>query len=332
MKNYIIIILVIALAFITACEKVLEMDIEATAPMIVVNSSINPDSTIKVSVSRSMHILDNHPIIRLSNANVEVYEGDNLLGTLQHWKEGVFTGNFYPQVGKLYTIKVSNDDLPDAEASCRVPYAPITLGIDTLTTYDEYNYPTMRYTFRFKDKENERNYYHLFAMRRYNYLEYNPDYFRIDTLYQTQDTVIVDTTWGVEIPVERFEPMWINSEDIIISQNMGYENGLIFSDELIDGQTYSLRLNSDAYFPGEDTITVYFYFKEITEELYKYYFSYEEHLYAKDDPFSEPVMVYTNVEGGIGIVGAFSQKVDSLKIYAPDYWGGGGWWGPVIYY
>jgi len=331
MKKMRVLLIIIVLALFIGCEKILEMDIEATAPMIVVNAAINPDSVITVSVTRSMHILDNSPVIRLTNANLEVYEEDNLLGSLQHWREGVFKGSFYPQTGKKYTIKVSSQDLPDAEASCVVPYPPISLGIDTLSIYDEYNNRTMQYTYRFKDKANERNYYHLFAMRRYKYYEYDPDSFSIDTIYQNQDTVIVDTTWGNEIPKMRFEPLWINSDDIIVSQNLWSDNGVIFTDELFDGQNYNLRLNSDSYFPGEDTITVYFYFKEITEELYKYYNSHEEHIYAKDDPFSEPVIVYSNVEGGVGIVGAFSQKVDSLRFYAPDYWGGSSWGEPIYY-
>jgi hypothetical protein len=75
---------------------------------------------------------------------------------------------------------------------------------------------------------------------------------------------------------------------------------------------------------------MYFYLKEITEDLYRYYYSYEEHLYAKDDPFSEPVTVFSNVNNGLGIVGAFAQDVDSIKLSPNDY--RPNWWGGEVYY
>jgi hypothetical protein len=306
------------------------MDIEATAPLIVINASISPDTLIQVTVSRSMHILDNSPIIKLTNATVEVYEDDVLMGTLPHWKNGIFKGNLYAQIGKTYTIKVTNEGLPDAEAHCTVPAAPEIVDIDTATTYDEYNNAEMRFSLSFRDKAGEKNYYHVFAMQRYSYMEYDPYSFTVDTLYQTADTVIVDTTWGIETPVERFEPLWLQSEDIVVSQQLGNNYGVILSDELIEGQDCTLRFSSYMYFPGEDSVTMYFYLKEITEDLYRYYYSYEEHLYAKDDPFSEPVTVFSNVNNGLGIVGAFAQDVDSIKLSPNDY--RPNWWGGEVYY
>ena len=56
------------------CEKTIEIDLEDAKIRIVVNSEINPDSTIKVNVTRSRHILDNAEIVPLTDADVKIFE------------------------------------------------------------------------------------------------------------------------------------------------------------------------------------------------------------------------------------------------------------------
>lgn len=48
--------------------------------------------------------------------------------------------------------------------------------------------------------------------------------------------------------------------------------------------------------------------ENISKELYLYYSSREQHGLAIDNPFAEPVPVFSNVDGGLGIFGSESAS------------------------
>ena len=59
----------------------------------------------------------------------------------------------------------------------------------------------------------------------------------------------------------------------------------------------------------------------IPKELYNYYRSLSNFYDATGDPFAEPVIVYTNIVDGIGILGSTSKYVDSLVVYGNYQYG-----------
>jgi Domain of unknown function (DUF4249) len=51
----------------------------------------------------------------------------------------------------------------------------------------------------------------------------------------------------------------------------------------------------------------------ITEDYFKYLRSYNSYLSASDNPFAEPVNVFTNVKNGLGIFALSTTAVDTLR-------------------
>lgn len=79
--KYILLFSILAsLIFSIACEKTIDIDIEDSKPKIVLNAEINPDSTIKVHISRSRHILDIANLSTLNDAEVKLFEDETFIG------------------------------------------------------------------------------------------------------------------------------------------------------------------------------------------------------------------------------------------------------------
>ncbi len=301
-----------------ACEKTINIDLEDAKIKIVVNGLITPDSTITVNVTRSRHILDNANISSLTNATVNLYENNVLIGNMNHIGNGNYKIEYYPKFGKEYKVKVEHPDYDDVFGVTKVlPNIPIT-KIDTSTVLDEYGDKVIAFNINFTDPTNEENYYLFNISNTYTYEEWDENIITYDTLYVGPDTTIVDINYGGNITKKRTENLWFNSDDIIIEEYM-WSNGVIFSDEIINGSNYTLtgEFNKWALYSSENTITFELY--ALSPETFKYYKSVNQHYNTSEDPFAEPVIVYTNIENGIGIFGGSSVYKDSIIVVGEEW-------------
>ena len=63
---------------------------------------------------------------------------------------------------------------------------------------------------------------------------------------------------------------------------------------------------------GKGMITVYL--NSLSKEFYKYALSFSEQIETGDNPFTEPVKVYSNIENGLGVFAGYSYSKDSLVV------------------
>jgi hypothetical protein len=284
--------LVLMIVF-TSCEKTIDINVESKATKLVVNSliSISPDSVVAVNVSKSLSILDNDNIVYINDATVNLYENGVFLQTLSFDNNG----NYYayqvtPDFGKNYSLKVSAPGYKDAYAENNIPMPIQIISVDTMTVSGEWN-DMLQCKIKFYDNPDERNYY-FFNVRSLNE-KYDPD----STINYSLSNIYFDST------------------DPIVEETLKNNFGILFSDEMINGQTYSLSVLLNKYdFTGNDTIMVYFNLNSITYDFYLYAKSYANHVSAQGDPFAEPVQVYNNITGGYGVFAGFSSSVDSVAI------------------
>ncbi len=316
--KYILLILIASIFLIgilglSSCEKIIEIDLGESKTRLVVNSVLKSDSIISVHLSASRHILDNAGISFISGASVRLYEDNVFIGNMNHTKNGRYEANYVPVQGKEYSIKVSFSDYDDIFANTTVPDAVSIISVDTLTGIGEWGNEVYYFTIRFADPIGE-NYYMLQMRQRYLSEIWNPDIVVYDTLYVSEDTIIVHTTYGA-YELEEFEnSVWFYSDDIIIEEQW---NSAIFSDALIEGKPYSLRVSVDKWnFYGESN-TVFFDLISLDRNAYLYYLSFARHMWNQGDPFAEPVVVYTNIENGIGVFGSSSAHTKSINV--PGY-------------
>ena len=95
---------------------------------------------------------------------------------------------------------------------------------------------------------------------------------------------------------------------------LGQEKGFLISDQTFDGQRKripfkaSLIINS-----GFERISrFYVLLRSVSSDYYYYHSTITRQLSARESPFAEPVIIYNNVENGLGNFAAYSTATDSV--------------------
>ncbi len=98
----------------------------------------------------------------------------------------------------------------------------------------------------------------------------------------------------------------INGDSSRISLSDFYSN-LYLSDEGKNGTTMTATIEAYQYnpeFQGNGYVGYELLVTKVDEQYYKYFKSLQN--YGGDDPFSEPSLIYSNVNNGLGIVASFA--------------------------
>jgi hypothetical protein len=94
----------------------------------------------------------------------------------------------------------------------------------------------------------------------------------------------------------------------------------VFSDDLFNGKQYALKFsvpyNKEVYLPGKIPLStkkeLYIDLQGISREYYLYL---QTRSNAKNSNFfAEPVQVYTNITGGIGILGSYTTNLIKINL------------------
>ena len=313
-----------------ACESVLFIELEEAEKLIVVNGVITNESTVAVQVSRSRHILDNAPVVPLEDATVRLYHGGGLVEDLTYSENGYYmTGYFTPAIGETYTIEVENAGYPAVTASSEIPEPVMIQRLDTATVTivydDEYDYgyseEFLQFDLTLNDPPGVENFYLLFAEADRSWTEYRDTTVRVvDSLYYggQWNYFLKDSTYTI-YEIHRYTDWpYINTEDIIVEAMTSH--GVLFSDQLIEGKTYSIRGEFYAYqLEASDSAVVDIKLQSISESYYKYLKSRQNHYDTKENYLAVPVIVYSNVEEGAGFFGGYSADVYTITTFIHEF-------------
>lgn len=286
-KINIFFVLTMMASLFTACEQdAKDVNLPYVEPKIVVQSFISPISAeIAIYVSKSSPIFGavNSPDPTLTDATVVMSDGTTTATAIFNSLKGYYiidTAILKIVTGKTYNLKVTAADGRKVTSVCTVPFAPDTSGLEF--TYDTLYTKTgneSRYdaeaTLSWNDPVGQNNYYHS----------------------------------EVELGLEyTFSPGTIKWEKMYGSSYLDY-----FADKGKDGKkivngilVYSLSESNS----GGVGSTKNYEFGGIRYFLYStdinYHKYHETVSRSTNDPFSEPVIIYTNIEGGLGCFGAFN--------------------------
>lgn len=324
-RNTIYLIMGSVLAYTSAgCEKNIDIDIDEIETMIVLNGVLAEGESVQLYLSRTRHILDNMQITAIKDATVEIVDADGLSDTLVYGEDQLYrAGSMTIAPGKTYTVKASAPGYERITATSRIPEPVSIVRLDTTSSVDEWGEQMFDFTVVFDDPPTETNYYMLSVSSHYeiSYIEYD---YTLDTLYvdTEKDTVVMGYRRdSVEYIDVRNESTWFESENLAIENEDNYQSRILFSDKLFDGKRYSITGRFYPWFlwDANDSATVYFSLRAIDEHYYRYIDSRADHYYAKNDPFAVPVVVHSNIENGLGILGGMAVATDSVKL-APRRW------------
>jgi hypothetical protein len=110
---------------LASCLQNVEIKLPNHTPLLVVNSLLTPDSTIKVQLTQSLATTNpSKDFPKVNNASIKLYENDVFLATLHFSGNGTYTLDYQPKVGFKYKIIITAPDFPEVSAEDIIPEKP----------------------------------------------------------------------------------------------------------------------------------------------------------------------------------------------------------------
>ncbi|MCK7540983.1 MAG: DUF4249 domain-containing protein [Marinilabiliales bacterium] len=307
-----------------SCESVIKFKGEGVDPKIVIYSLLHPDSLIKVSVAVSHAVYEErYEPEQITDAVVRLFRDGELIETLAYVpsepQPDYSPADPYsryasrvtrPDYGSTYRIEVEIPGLKTASGEARLPELVPVTGIDTSSVIREGGHRQMEVKIKFRDPAGTDNFYRLSArgMAGTYYGDKQVPYLPFIPVMVAE----TDLSYGVlEEPL-----ITPRQEDDIFGMDL-QNNYKIFMDELISGKEYALTMQFNLMLPDTDYYEfahASFSLHSITRDLYLFLQSNSAHMQTRENFLAEPVLVYTNITNGLGVMGAMSTSAITFKI------------------
>lgn len=280
----------LVLIFLAGCEKIVtNVELPKAVSKLVVHSYISPTDIVSSRITTSMPITQSvdfsmdrwvkNATVRLTGPGSvsEAMSYDNFLN-----KYTTTDANFRPLAGQEYQISVSTPDGRQVSGSCKVPRLNTSVRIMKIASSQDgqfsYNYKVW---FEFDDIPGEPYFYRIQAFAVEEYIDPN-----------TQQATI------------RESEVWFNDKKNIIDTRLR-EGGTF----VVEGQHYFYGWDGPFSFKMKGYRILFL----STDEHY-YHFHRSVNQFDGDNPFAEPVMVYTNINNGLGIFAAYNVFMKEVPI------------------
>jgi len=308
-------LLVLAL-LASGCRKYLDFEGEDLQPRLVLNGLVTADSVVTVYLSNSRGVIDPGQLAAVTNGQVRVFdEQGNLLEQLVHVGEGAYRGSVVIAPGTALSVQAQASGLAAVRANDRVPLPVPIQQWDTVSVEAEgggsgFGSTTLEVTLTINDPGDRSNFYLLEAFVGQQYIIQQV----FDPISGTfvLDTIFLDEPFWSRAYLSSADPVLISQSDAGPGETRVFFNRAVFRDDGFNGTTRSFRIRLESFIrPG----TLDLRLVSISEATFRYFRTLERYAYTEGDPFAEPVQVFTNVEGGLGIWGG--ANVEQVLI---DLW------------
>ncbi len=273
--------LIATLIFFASCEKDADIKVDEIDPTLAISALIGHDQPIKVNVQAVKSIFSANPDAEsLSGAIVKVYSD---LGEETFVEDPVVPGIYISADTGGILGKGKSGVTYTVEVS--YPDYPTARGTCTVPSYEVPNVGLEYYSSLGKQYADSNRRVRL----NWPVNSGSTTYFRYGAQAYFDSLGSTSVTWSesnMEVPA---------AEQVA---------------ETIYGSIYSYNYN-----PGINQLDLEIFIKTMDRHLYQYMKTYDLHYFAQDNPFAEPVIMYSNVEGGLGIVGGYREASFTKKVY-----------------
>ena len=283
-------VLFLSIAWLAACQDPIDLKkLPSYTEKSVINGSLNNLSNIEFSLSKSAYAYNTSSPGRINSPVIIVLEDGQPLSVSYDPVNSKYFTNSRPKPGSTYFISVESENAT-ALASTKMPNA--FSGSSKLVInggIDQTGVPSDLISISWTDNGAENNYYKI---NFYYYSELAQTF--VPFSYSTTDQVLLSTE--------------------TIKTNDG---GYVFKDDLFNGK--SKTLSAVPSFGLTSPTAPYKYLiqlRNMSEEYYKYLTTLQRFRDAQDfgnGLFSEPIVVYSNINNGLGIWAGTSMVSDTLK-------------------
>tara|TARA_S200000501_G_C20773004_1_gene721418 strand:- start:134 stop:1102 length:969 start_codon:yes stop_codon:yes gene_type:complete len=306
-----ILIFLCSILIFSCQEQVVELEIPGHTPFLVVNGILDTDSIMSLHVSNSVGAFQQGEINSISDANVLLYEDNNLLGEMSidfnnqdsiyileqsgYWWGAdqiepiyYYTFDALPMVGSTYSIEVEHSNFESVTAETTVPEEIDLTELEIIDNSDLSDVYVSTLNLSFFDDPNVNNYYRI-------------------SLYVHTSGEVEDEDGEFESEKKSY-PLILYSNDPSFSQGIPWDGysfsgrRVFFSDDLFNGTQKEISFDFEYKIDAEMNDSIFLQLTSFSEEAFNYYNSME----VNDDSFfsdfgTEPVPVFTNVENGAGV-------------------------------
>ncbi|MEQ9402382.1 MAG: DUF4249 domain-containing protein [Cyclobacteriaceae bacterium] len=319
--KYIILILIL---FILSCEQNVDPELPVFEQRAVVTSIIHPDSAITVFLTENISVLSTKRPGSVTGSRIDLYENDLFLGSLEETTinpseyesqyidtlRGVYKMDYYPKAGSTYRMEADNEKYPDITAITEIPeqtsdFEVVISDPQIIQIFDEsesYESVIAEYVANITIKDSP-----------------GINYYAVSLLFKSTDIDQYFNSAGEEIcelSSRIFEQDFTSNSIIFeLGESSGFENeaGEVFNDDLFENQNFEFQITfrvwgSRSLACGEmiysDTFMIQL--RSLSEEYYQYMATTTLQKAVLEDPFAEPVQIYSNIEGGLGVFGGYN--------------------------
>jgi Domain of unknown function (DUF4249) len=302
------ILLISSLLFFAACEEAVELGGNFEEKLAVI-CQFSPDEPFKVFVSKTKDPLSTDAAVYINNAEVLLYNGEELFCTLI-LKEEPGLSYYYnelclPEAGVAYTIQVKAPGFDQVFATDLIPAS---------TTIDSFKSSNLEVQY-----EGDSVARFLFNVNIVlGQTETLPAYYLLDMNYERVPYQIV----GLDTIVERtgeYDALLVESlpGNPFITKHFDQQlGGVLFTRE--DARPMSLQFKVATPRPVLLTMDlfdrIYGNLRTVSKDYYDYHLHLSRQQLQQDSFFLTPVVLFNNIENGYGIFAGYQLTRDSLTI------------------
>ncbi|MBI1265908.1 MAG: DUF4249 family protein [Cryomorphaceae bacterium] len=279
MRHLLYIALVLALV---SCEKEIPFDGDLSAQKVVLNCYIGAgELAVYAEVSRTETVLSDEPLTFVSNAVVQLFDGSTLIGTFTSLGEGRYVLNYTPEAGKTYNIKCADPLLGEVQAETTVPNN-VALEVVNVEIADDLE-GKIDIDIRFEDGASEDDFYHL----------------------------LLYTDFGGQPNLLSFETQeeFLRNTDELSENSFFYFDDCLFDDNSFTSQSVDIRFTAFALLETDNRIQLV----HVSSDYFNYRKSLKLATDASGNPFSQPVQIYSNIQGGLGIFAGYAADEQLME-------------------
>lgn len=285
MKKIFYVMLISLFIMTVACEKNTTIELGELERELVITSFISPNNKtteVNVTWSRSLFGLQKNDILFdiITYAKVEISTLDGTSVSLPFDEKNQLysiDADRFPIIsGQTYQLKVVLPDGKTATSKCTVPRKiNSSLNIETIDSLKNGSYYELGIDIGWDDLINQKNYYRIHAF--------------VDQTLVSEDATILNNFERVKFTNEFdvYDDILFENSKIIL-RNGFYYNYYFgdFEGEIVSKKIICYLLNTD-------------------ENYYNYHNTINSNL--EIDFYSEPSLIFSNIEGGIGCFGAYNS-------------------------
>lgn len=297
-------VIVFLISGISSCVKIIDLPPPVYIPKFVLNGLINPDSILTVSLTKSTPSNNNSNPISITNATIMCYEDGKPLGSMIYQYGSRYQLSYKPKAGKKYKVEAKVPEDITLASETYIPLFPdIQLVLSESKKDNINNNPDINIQSKDIDTTNTRlwfsSYLKIFSQKenipknQIQSIESTSPY--LDPFNSKRSGYSIKRTWNNYV---RIVPEYIRYKHVDTKFN-------IFN-PVRDVDQYGEALN------------IYLICGSIAFDNYlKSSINAYNNRISDDDgqinnPFAEPLSVYSNVEGGIGIFAGYNAQMFTL--------------------